>query len=108
MAQDLQEQEAAKKWEKVLERTYSDESFKQRLLADPRAVLVEAGIPIPPNVTVRLHESTPTEIQFVLPPAPAGREGEKLTDADLDRVSGGGLFADCAYCFFNPIGSFIK
>jgi hypothetical protein len=108
MAQNPQEQEAMKEWTQVVSRAWSDEAYKQRLLSDPKAVLVEAGMPIPPNLQVVVHASTPNQFHLVLPPPPPGREGDKLSDAELDNVAGGGLAADMAYCFFNPIGSFIK
>src|SRR5207248_2437979 len=89
MAQDPQRQEQTKQWGQVVARAWSDETFKQRLLADPQAVLAEAGMAIPPNIAMQVHEATPTQFHLVLPPPPVGREGDKLTDAELDQVAGG-------------------
>src|SRR5262245_54175298 len=100
MALNPQQQEAMKQWGQVVTRAWSDEAYKQRLLADPRAVLAEAGLTLPANLTLQVHEATPAHLHLVLPPPPAGREGEKLTDAELDQVAGGR--SDwMALCFFN-------
>ena len=89
MAQDPQQDERAKQWNQLVARTWSDDTFKQRLLSDPRAVLAEAGLPIPPNVNVHVHGASPTDVHLVLPPPPRQREGGKLSEADLDQVAGG-------------------
>src|SRR4051794_9175613 len=88
MAQDPRQQEAMKQWGQVVARAWSDDAFKQRLLSDPRTVLAEAGLPVPANLTVQVHEATPTQLHLVLPPSPR-REGEALSDEELDHVAGG-------------------
>jgi hypothetical protein len=40
----------AKPYEKLIKKCWADESFKQRLLADPMTVMQEEGLPIPPGV----------------------------------------------------------
>ena len=87
MAQDPQP-EAMKQWGQVVARAWSDETYKQRLLSDPKAVLAEAGLAVPATLQVQVHEATPTHLHFVLPSPPAG---EKMSDEDLDQVSGGVL-----------------
>jgi hypothetical protein len=89
MAQDPQRQEGMKQWGQVVARAWSDDAFKQRLIGDPKAVLTEAGLPVPPNLSVQVHETTPTQVHLVLPPPPTGREGHKLSEAELDQVAGG-------------------
>ena len=89
MAQDPQQQEHMKQWGQVVARAWSDEAYKQRLLSNPQAVLTEAGVPVPPNITLEVHESTPTHLHLVLPPPPAGRQAGKLTEAELEHVAGG-------------------
>jgi hypothetical protein len=90
MAQDPRQQERAEQWGQVVARAWGDETYKQRLLSDPKAVLAEAGLPIPPNVTLQAHEATPTQVHLVLPPPPRERDGDKLTEAELEQVAGGG------------------
>ncbi len=78
-------QDVAIAYGQVIARAWRDAKFKARLLADPAAVLRDAGLEIPPGVTVSVVEDTNSEIHFVLPPAPA----EAIADADLDGISGG-------------------
>ena len=107
MAQNPQQQEAMKRWGQVMARAWSDEAYKQRLLGEPAAVLAEAGLRMRPTLTVQVHEATPTQIHLILPPPPAGREGDQLSDADLDRVAGGGWETDkWMWTATNPIVCF--
>ena len=96
MAQNPQQQEPGLEWGQVVARAWQDKVFKQRLLSDPKAVLAEAGLPIPPTLEVQVHEATPTHLHLVLPPPPQMRADEKLSDAELDQVSGGGHVANPA------------
>jgi hypothetical protein len=70
-------------WSQVVARAWSDEAFKQRLTADPAAMLAEYGIDLPEGVVVRVVEDTATVRHFVLPPCPA----EELTDEELIGVA---------------------
>ena len=70
---------------KTIARAWRDPAFKARLLADPHAVLKEAGVAAPAGVTVKVVESTDSHVHLVLPPRPTG----ELSDADLDKVAGG-------------------
>jgi hypothetical protein len=78
-------QDYAKQWGQLVARTWGDEAFKARLLADPGPTLAEQGMSVPPGVEVRVHESTPTLVHLTLPPAPS----EELSDEQLDAVAGG-------------------
>jgi hypothetical protein len=92
MAIDLQRQEQARKYGQVVARAWSDEPFKQRLLAEPAAVLREQGIEVPSQLEVRVVENTDRLVHLVLPTTPA--DGE-LSDDQLDGVAGG-FTAMCA------------
>jgi hypothetical protein len=85
MAQDPR-QAQAKRWGQVVARAWSDDTFKQRLLSDPKAVLAEAGLPVPPTMQIRMHEATPTLLHLVLPPRPPL---ERLSAEELAAVAGG-------------------
>jgi hypothetical protein len=83
-----QMQAYAKQWGQLVARTWSDEAFKARLLADPAAVLAEQGIPLPPGVEVRIHEDTPAVVHLTLPPRPPSVNRE-LSDEELEAAAGG-------------------
>ena len=76
---------AAQPYLRLAARARGDAAFKQRLLAEPAAMLAEEGIPVPPGVAVRVHESTPTLVHLALPPKPT----DELSDEQLDQVAGG-------------------
>lgn len=69
---------------RMIARAWRDPAFKKRLAADPKAVLAEAGIPLPASITVSLVEDSDTHLHLVLPARPAA-----LSDAQLDKVAGG-------------------
>ena len=61
-----------------------DEDFRDRLVADPKAVISEEfGVFVPDEFNVQVHEDSATTAHFILPPS------ARLTEADLTMVSGG-------------------
>jgi hypothetical protein len=76
---------------KVIERAWTDRSFKDRLLKDPKAAIAEAAaVTVPASVKIQIHEDTPAVWHFVMPYL-AGAEAAnvELSDAELARVAGG-------------------
>jgi hypothetical protein len=69
----------------ILTQCWEDESFKQKLLADPTTVLKAQGVEIPPGYTVRVLENTSKVLNYVLPPNP----NAELSDSELEAVAGG-------------------
>lgn len=60
---------------------YKSAPYRSRAVSDPRGVLREFGVELPPEVEVRVWDST-AEIRYVvIPERPAGTE--KLTEAEL-------------------------
>ncbi len=59
-----QHEEQAKAYSRVVAKAWADKTFKQRLLADPKAVLQEEGISVPEGVEVRVVEETPHRHQL--------------------------------------------
>ena len=53
--------------------------------ADPRAVLVENGFEVPPELDVSIVSDTPEVSHIVFPPNP----NSELSDEDLTLVAGG-------------------
>jgi hypothetical protein len=76
---------------RVIERSLEDESFRQRLLDDPKGIIEqELGSRMPEGVEVRVVEESADTIYLVLPSASAvGEGGGSLSDRELDAVAGG-------------------
>jgi len=74
----------------VRRRVWQDPDFRERLLADPRAVIAEVrGEALPEGLEVEIIENSPNKVYLVVPAA-------DLTDADMDAVAAG-LYLD-SYC----------
>jgi len=76
---------------RLIEKSLQDESFRERLLEDPKgAVEQELGTRLPEEVRVVTVEESADTIYLVLPSAPmAGAEGGELSDRELESVAGG-------------------
>jgi Nitrile hydratase, alpha chain len=83
---------------RLIKRSLEDEEFRQRLLADPRAVIEqELGSRLPESVEVRLVEETADTIYVWIPHASAVGQGAELSEQELDAVAGGFSYSDtCA------------
>jgi Nitrile hydratase, alpha chain len=77
-------QPQAKAYGQMVARAWQDEAFKQRLMADPHAVLAELGIDVPPGRTVQVLEDTEQVTHLVIPLRPG-----ELSDEQLEQVAGG-------------------
>ena len=77
---------------KIVERSLHDDSFRQRLLENPKAAVEEElGVQLPEEVQVQSVEETAETIYLVLPSAsPVGEYGE-LSDRALEAVAGGDI-----------------
>jgi hypothetical protein len=73
---------------KVIAKTWADNGFKVRLLADPAGVLKAEGLSTPAGATVKIVENTDTVFNLVLPAKPTD-----LSDEEMGAVSGG--FTGC-------------
>jgi hypothetical protein len=88
----LQQSESAKKYGQVVAKAWEDESFKQRLLSQPKAVLTENGIEVPDNLEIRAVENTDDVLYITLPAQPSA----ELNDEQLEMVAGGATVG-CAF-----------
>lgn len=73
-------------YQDIVERAWSDRSYKERLIADPRAVLREAGFNPAWNGEIRIVENSPQTMYLVIPQKPGA-----LSEQDLDSVAGGAV-----------------
>lgn len=70
----------------LIARAWKDESFKKRLLKDPKAVVEElSGEQFPADLKISVFEETPTSVCLVIPRDP----DSELTEEDLAKVAGG-------------------
>ena len=77
--------------QRLIERSIEDESFRRRLIEDPKgAVEEELGTRLPEEVRVVTVEETQDTIYLVLPSTPmTGTEGVELSDRELESMAGG-------------------
>src|SRR5204862_1545404 len=68
---------------------YKSRNYRARMVREPRKVLAEFGLKIPPSTSIRVHDSTADMRYLVLPLRPAGTEGwsEKRLAALVSRNS---------------------
>ena len=78
---------------KLVQRSLEDESFRQRLLEDPKGVVEEElGTRLSEGVQVRAVEETADTIYLVLPPrAETEQSSAEISDEELEAVAGGGF-----------------
>ena len=81
-------------WSQIVARAWCDADFKQHLLSDPRAVLAENDLEVPPGAEVEVVLGTEVKVddadavrRFVLPAGPP----DELTEEDL-------IGREVAYC----------
>jgi len=75
---------------RLIEKSVDDESFRHRLIEDPKgAVEEELGMRLPEEVRVVAVEETADTIYLVLPSASPLGEGDELSDRELGAVAGG-------------------
>ena len=81
----MNQEEREKQYGQLIAKAWTDDEFKARLKADPRATLAEVGIEPPAGLEIEVLESTPGKAYLVIPPKPV----DELSDADLEKVAGG-------------------
>ena len=59
-----------KKMSKVIAKTWTDEAFKKKLIADPVATLKAEGFVVDPRLKLQVHENTDTAFHLVIPVKP--------------------------------------
>lgn len=70
--------ELERDYSRIIAKTWQDEAFKQRLIADPVAALSEIGVALPTGRTIRVVENTDEVFHLVLKPRPADLIIEEL------------------------------
>ena len=76
-----------------MSQAWTDDSFRQRLISDPRAVLEERGLTPPAGAQITVLEDTANTVHVVLPNRP-----DELSDEDLDTAAGAGSCEQACWC----------
>jgi len=75
-------------YQQIIDKAWSDDGFKRRLLADPREAAKEFGVKWPAGRAIRIVEDTDRVTHFIVPAKPAD-EGVELSDELLESIAGG-------------------
>ena len=75
-----------KQWAGIVAQAWTDEKFKQHVLADPAGALKDRGLHVPAGVQVKVVQDTDNIIHLTLPTKPSS---EELADEMLARAAGG-------------------
>jgi hypothetical protein len=78
MTMATQDQHFVQQRDRIMARAWADEDFKQRLLAEPAAVLHEYGLEAPPGRSVKIVENTDQAVHLVLPARTQGADPEPV------------------------------
>ena len=86
-------------WSQIVARAWCDEGFMKRLLSDPREVLAEHDLEMPPGTEVEVVLGTEVKVddidtlrRFILPARPS----HELMEEDL--VGGAVAYCGCGAC----------
>ena len=63
---------------------YKSPAYRSRMVAQPRSVLAEMGLDLPPDVLIRVWDSSAEARYLVVPERPPGTDG--LSEAELARL----------------------
>jgi hypothetical protein len=84
-------------WDKIVEQAQKNPKYYQELKADPRSLMEkQLGTAIPKSVNIKVLEEANDTYYIVLPAT--AKEGAELSDADLEKVAGGGTVKGDASC----------
>ena len=84
-------------WDKIVEQAAKNPKYMQQLMADPRGLMEkQLGTSIPKSVNIKVLQEANDTYYIVLPSI--AKEGAELSDADLEKVAGGGTVKGNAEC----------
>jgi len=79
-------------WARIVAKAFADVSFKARLIAEPRAVLIEEGVELDEDMEYSVVEELEKQVVLILPQKPAAggiiETGEVRRSAFIFRSSG--------------------
>ena len=84
---------------KILAKVWTDETYKARLFANPRAAMREVGFEVPEGIEVQVVEETEKKWVVFLPPRPEG----ELSEEQLQAVAGGQIYHNADFSTYNAV-----
>ena len=76
-----------REWQKIVAEAWADDAFRQRLIADPKAVLAERGIECEEDVEIQVVQGDKKVHYLVLPPKPEGEYENEVMDYYANRLT---------------------
>lgn len=74
---------------KIIAKAWTDEAFRRKFLADPKAQFEEhLGTRLPETLQISAYQEDADSLHFVIPERPKG-DLDELSDEDLEKVAGG-------------------
>ena len=91
------QEERNRQMQQIIAKCWSDEAFKEKLVADPHATLAAEGVEIPEGVNINVLSNSSDTFNLVIPAMP---DDVELSDDELDGVAGGlcGCAAANGFC----------
>jgi hypothetical protein len=102
----MEMQERARIWGRLVAKSWEDDAFKQRLMANPIAVLKEYGVEVRPGVEVKVVEGRAAPefgenaVVLSIPPKPSA---EELSEEELGLAAGGYWGCSCVDTKAGPL-----
>jgi hypothetical protein len=91
-----------KQWSRIIAKAWADDTFRDRLLSDPKAILLEQGFETARDICVSLAESSEMQstdeiLYLALPPKPVDLSEEELLPVGVAYCYSGGCHR-CGRC----------
>ena len=77
------QEERNRQMQQIIAKCWSDEAFKEKLVADPHATLAAEGVEIPEGVNISVLSNTADIFHLVIPAIP---DDVELSDEDLETL----------------------
>lgn len=87
-----------KQWGLLVAKAWSDDNLRERLLADPAAVLEEQGIEVPGDIELKVVEDNDQVRHLILPARPSDDLSDEELTCSVGFDSFSGFSGGCGRC----------